>query len=92
MFRLLLFMHHIVLCTPCIALFNCDHLLHIRIDHVEPISEIQVEQVQWMYGGPQASSCEDANIVMIKVSPDALINDPCLLLLNLALYSFMVVH
>jgi hypothetical protein len=32
-------MHHIALCTPCIALFNCGKFLHIRIDHAEPESE-----------------------------------------------------
>jgi hypothetical protein len=55
-------MHHIVLCTPCIALFNCDHLLHIRVDHGETKTENQAEQVQWVFGDPQASSCEDINI------------------------------
>jgi hypothetical protein len=33
---------------------------------VEPESEFQVEQVQWTFEEPQASSCEDANIVVIK--------------------------
>jgi hypothetical protein len=41
------------------------------IDHVEPKSEIQAKQVQGVFGGPQASSCEDANIVVIKASPEA---------------------
>jgi hypothetical protein len=61
-------MHHITLCTPCIALFNCGHLFHIRVDRAEPESEFEAEQVQVMFGGPQASSCEDANIVVIKTS------------------------
>jgi hypothetical protein len=68
---MLLFIHHIALCTSCIALFNCGHLLHILVDHEEPKSEIQAEQVQCVVGGPQASSCEDANIVMIKASTSA---------------------
>jgi hypothetical protein len=38
---------------------------------VEPKIKIQVVQVQWVFGGPQASSCEDANIVVIKTSPGA---------------------
>jgi hypothetical protein len=42
--------------------------MHIWIDHAEPESEFQVEKAQWVFGGPQASSCEDANIVMIKAS------------------------
>jgi hypothetical protein len=34
--------------------------------------EVQGEQqVQWVIGGPQVSSCEDTNIVMIKTSPSA---------------------
>jgi hypothetical protein len=64
-------MHHIALCTPCITHFNCDHLLHIRVDHVEPKTKNQVEQVQWAFGDPQASSCEEARIVVIKASPGA---------------------
>jgi hypothetical protein len=60
---MLMIMHHIALCTPCIALLNGGHLLHMRIDNAEPKSEFQVEQVQWAFGGPQASSCEEANIV-----------------------------
>jgi hypothetical protein len=31
--------------------------------------EIQKEQVQWAFRGPQASSYEDANIVVTKTSP-----------------------
>jgi hypothetical protein len=42
--------------------------MHIWIDHAESESEFQVEKAQWVFGGPQASSCEDANIVMIKAS------------------------
>jgi hypothetical protein len=64
-------MHNIALFTPCIALVNGGHLLHMRVDHVEPESEFQVEQVQWAFGGPKASSCEEVNIVVIKVSPGA---------------------
>jgi hypothetical protein len=51
-----MFMHHIALCILCIALFNCGHLLHIQVDHTELKSEIQAEQVQKEYGGPQAPS------------------------------------
>jgi hypothetical protein len=64
-------MHNIALCTPCIALVNCGHLLHMRVYHAKPKSEFQAEQVQRVFGGPQASSCDDANIVVIKASPDA---------------------
>jgi hypothetical protein len=41
-----MFMHHIALCTPSIILFNCGHLLYIRVDHTEPGPEVQVEQAQ----------------------------------------------
>jgi hypothetical protein len=57
-------MHHIALCTLCIALFNCDHLLHIRVDHAEPESEFQAEQVRWVFGGPQVSSGEDTKLAL----------------------------
>jgi hypothetical protein len=62
----------------CITLHFAPHALHIlilvifmhiRVDHAEPESEFQAEQVQGVFGGPQVSSCEDANIVVIKVSP-----------------------
>jgi hypothetical protein len=66
-----MFMYNIAPCTPYIALFNCGHLLHIRVNHVEPESEFQAKQVQWVFGGPQASSCKDANIVVIKASSGA---------------------
>jgi hypothetical protein len=68
---MLLFMYHIALCTSCIVLFNYGHLLQIRVDHAEPESKFQVEQVQWVFGGPPASSCKDANIFVIKASPGA---------------------
>jgi hypothetical protein len=41
------------------------------IDHVEMKTENQAEEVQWVFGDPQASSCEDANIIVIKANPDA---------------------
>jgi hypothetical protein len=46
MSRMLLFMHNNVLCTLCIALFNCDHLFAYTIDPAEPKSKIHIEQVQ----------------------------------------------
>jgi hypothetical protein len=64
-------MHHIALFTPCIAHFNCGHLLHIQVDHVEPKTENQTEQVQWVFRDPQASSSKEANIVVIKASSGA---------------------
>jgi hypothetical protein len=62
---MLFIMHHIALCTPCIAIVNCGHLMHIREDHMEPKTEIQVEQVQGLFGGPQVSSGEDTKAVFI---------------------------
>jgi hypothetical protein len=63
-------------------LVDGGHLLHMWVDHVESKSEVQAEQVQWVFGGPQASSCEDANIVVIKVSPGAFHQSPYLLYLK----------
>jgi hypothetical protein len=62
-------MHYIALCNPCIALFNCGHLLHIWVDHAELKSEFQVEQVRWVFGGPQASSDEDTNLALDQGKP-----------------------
>jgi hypothetical protein len=56
---------HIMHCTMLISV----HVCACAIDHVEPEPEIKKEQVQGVFGGPQASSCEDANIVVIKASP-----------------------
>jgi hypothetical protein len=90
MINMLLIMHHIALCTPCIALFNYGYLLHIQVDHAELESGFQAEQVRRVFECPQASSGEDANIVVIKASPSAsnpilefclklyLVYDPCL--------------
>jgi hypothetical protein len=50
---------------------------------VEPKTDNQTEQVQWVFGDPQASSCEDANIVVIKASPSAY--NQCSLSFNLNL-------
>jgi hypothetical protein len=38
---------------------------------VETKTEIQVQQVQGVFGGPQVLSCKGANIVVIKASPGA---------------------
>jgi hypothetical protein len=59
---------------------------------MEPKTEDQVEQVQCVFGGLQASSCEDANIVVTKASSGASNHAPCLLILNLALCFIMIVH
>jgi hypothetical protein len=68
-----MFMHRIALCAPCIALVNYGHLLHIRVDHTEPVSEFQSEQVWWVFRGPQVSSNKYANIVVIKANHGATI-------------------
>jgi hypothetical protein len=51
MSRMLMFMHHVALCTPYIALVNGGHLLHMRVDHVKPKSEISsvvsAQRVWW---------------------------------------------
>jgi hypothetical protein len=66
-----LIIYYIVFCITCITLFNCGYFLYIWIDHTELESENQAEQVQWVFGGPQASSCDDANIVVIKTNLSA---------------------
>jgi hypothetical protein len=66
-------LHHISLSylMHCIILLSA-HSCAIVIDHTELELEVQAEQkVQWVFGGPQASSCKDANIAVIKASPSA---------------------
>jgi hypothetical protein len=62
-------MHHISLCTPCTALFNCDHLLHIQVDHAELKTEIQAEQVQWVFGGPHVPSVRILTLILNQDKP-----------------------
>jgi hypothetical protein len=52
--------------------FNFGHLLHIRVDHVEPKTEIQAVQVQWRIGGPQALSGEDTNLALDQGKPQCI--------------------
>jgi hypothetical protein len=52
MVKVLIIMYHIALCTSCIAHFDVAHLLHIWVDHVEPRTENQVEQVQCVFRDP----------------------------------------
>jgi hypothetical protein len=49
--------------------FNFGELLHIRVDHVEPMMEIQAVEVQWRIRGPQASSDEDTNLALDQGKP-----------------------
>jgi hypothetical protein len=43
MSRMPFIMHHIALCTSCIALVNGGHLLHMRIDHAVPKSKFKAK-------------------------------------------------
>jgi hypothetical protein len=71
MFRLLLFMHHIAFAPHAlhhVALGLCM----CRCDRSRGVgTEDQKEQIKGVFGGTQASSYKDANIVMIKESPGA---------------------
>jgi hypothetical protein len=62
-------MHHIALCTPCIALVNSGHLLHMWVDHAESKMEIHAERVQRVFRGPCASSGEDTNLALDQGKP-----------------------
>jgi uncharacterized membrane protein len=57
---------------------NCTVLIMTiftyMIDHVEPKMEVQAEQVQWVFGCPQVSSCEEANIGGSRQAPLHLTN------------------
>jgi hypothetical protein len=64
----------------CIILYFAPHALHCvivtifayTIDHVEPKTEIQAEQVQRMFEGPQASSGEDTNLELNQGKPQSI--------------------
>jgi hypothetical protein len=43
--------------------------VHFTVDHAEPKPKIQVEQVQSMFGCPQASSGEDTNLALDQGKP-----------------------
>jgi hypothetical protein len=46
------------------------HRMHIiDIDRAESKMEVQVEQVQKVYGGPQATSCMDTNLDLDQGKP-----------------------
>jgi hypothetical protein len=71
MLRLLLFMHHIAFAP------HASH--HVYIGSCMCIWDRsrgaetgdKKEQIQGVFGGPQATSCEDANIIVIKANPSA---------------------
>jgi hypothetical protein len=53
--------------------------MHMRVDHAEPKTEIQTEQVKWVFEGPEAPSVMDTNIVVIKAIPGASNHHHCVL-------------
>jgi hypothetical protein len=69
MSRMLMFMHHIALCTPCITLVYCGHPLNMQVDHVKPESQLQAEQVLKEYGGPQVSSVRILALLLDQGKP-----------------------
>jgi hypothetical protein len=84
---MLLIMHHIALCISSIALFNYDHLLHIRVDHVEPESELQAKQVRRVFKGPQASSDENTDLALDQGKPQCIYPMPLSFILKVLLYA-----
>jgi hypothetical protein len=66
--------------------------MYIWVDRTEPKMEIQEKQVQWMFGGPQASSYKYANIDVIKSNPGASNHHPWVLFLILSYFWFLIVH
>jgi hypothetical protein len=54
----------------------------IDIDRTESKMEVQVEQVQKVYGGPQATSCIDTNLDLDQGKPRCITPNFLLLLLN----------
>jgi hypothetical protein len=67
-----MFMHHIALYTPCIALVNGVHFLHMWVDHAEPEAEVQKGASLRIVGGPQVSSGEDTNLALDQDKPQCI--------------------
>jgi hypothetical protein len=59
-------MHHITLLHSMHCTILIVSIFAYMIDHAEPKTKIQAEQVQWVFEGPQVSSCEDANIAFVS--------------------------
>jgi hypothetical protein len=83
-----MFMHPIALCIPCITLFNCDHLLHIKANHVEPKTEIEAEQIQWVFEGPQAPSVRILTLLLYQGKPRCI--PPIILGFSFNLYNYVL--
>jgi hypothetical protein len=64
----------------------------IDIDRAHPQMEVQVEQVQKVYGGPQSTSCVDINLDLDQGKPWCITPNPLLLLLINILMLRMIVH
>jgi hypothetical protein len=48
----------------------------IDIDRLEPKTEVQVEHVRKVYGGPQVTSCEDTNLTLDQGKPRCITPNP----------------
>jgi hypothetical protein len=90
--KVLMIMHHIALCTPCIALVNCDRHFAYAIDHAELKTEIQAVQVQWRIIGPLASSGEDTNLMLDQGKPQCIQPMPLSFILKLYFMFYLIVH
>jgi hypothetical protein len=73
MLRLLLFCILVYSCTLCIAPCQTSQLMFMHmLDHVQAESESDPRGASPReYGGPQASSVMDANIVVTNANPGA---------------------
>jgi hypothetical protein len=66
--------------------------MYMRVDHAEPNTKIPAAQVSWVFRDPQASSCKDANIIVIKVSPLCITHNTWLLFWIYIFILKMIVH
>jgi hypothetical protein len=66
--------------------------MHIRVDHVEPESEIQAEQVWWVFGDPQASNSEDTNLPLDQGKLQCISPKSLSFVFELYLQYYMCVH
>jgi hypothetical protein len=92
MVMVLIIRHHIALCTPCIALVNCDRHFAYALDHTELKTEIQAVQVQWWIEGPQAPSGVDTNLMLDQGKPRCIQPMSLSFMLKLYVMFYSIVH
>jgi hypothetical protein len=92
MVKVFMIMHHIALYTPCVALVNCGHLLHIRW-----IMWSRRRKIKWSKSNgcseiPKYQVARILTLLRIKTSPDASNHIPLALVIFISYLLLLNVH